>query len=105
MAGLFIQRHAEAIASEQVDIEVFFAIAEPGITRVEVETEQRAHLQITRLYFPRSRFFIGPVARLWNVYRVFLYQKRWIKARIKAGARPDLVHVHVLTRSALAAVR
>lgn len=102
MWGLFVLRHAEAVAREH-DVEVLFVVSRPEVHQVETETEISGRLKITRIYYPKSRSRIKALGRLMNVYRHILFQKKWIRKQIDTGNRPDLVHVHVLTRSAIAA--
>lgn len=102
MWGLFVLRHAEAVAQKH-DVNVLFVVSRPEVHQVETETEISGRLKITRIYYPKSRNRIKALGRLMNVYRHIRFQQQWIREQIKAGNRPDLVHVHILTRSAVAA--
>ena len=93
MPGLFIERHALAVATI-VDVAVVFMKSLPDLpNRFEFETTQENGVFTIRAYFR------GKETASWNNGLLFLLS--FIKAMLllrKSFGKPDIVHVHVLTR-------
>jgi glycosyltransferase involved in cell wall biosynthesis len=99
MPGLFIERHARAVAS-YYRVAVLYVHQDDRIKSGSIEIDQVKDDEIfqVRIYYGAAT---GP-----GVYRSLVNTFRFLKCHIKGlriirkemGARPDLVHVNVLTR-------
>lgn len=99
MLGLFVQKHATAVQAYH-DVTVLYVTADSTLNPNAViitETDFGGVHEI-RIYFGKNRSALTNAFGYWNCYRKGL---RMIKQ--KSGL-PDLVHVHILTRSALPAI-
>ena len=93
MPGLFIERHARAVASV-ADVAVVFVKSLPDLTtRFEIETIQENDVHTIRAYFR------GKETASW--YNGYLFMIAFVKAMLllrNTFGKPEIVHVHVLTR-------
>lgn len=93
MFGLFVQRHAEAAALYN-DISVVYVHPDDNAhDKYEIVNEQHCtdaihHVSTIRIYYKHSK------SRIINLFRFF----RANKLAIKRLPKPDIIHVHVLTR-------
>lgn len=100
MPGLFIQRHAEAVAKHcDVGVVYVHAVENAGQTqRFELQMEQINEVLTAKVYYknPCKNFFL--VGKLIKLYRFYKANKIGIKAITTELERVDLIHVHILTR-------
>lgn len=98
MFGLFVERHGLAISS-QADVSVLFIYGDVDLKTKTYEVIQDIGILFTtRIYYKKSKLKPALLAHLVNLYR-FLWS-HWIgfKQIRETGRKPDLLHVHVLTR-------
>lgn len=97
MRGLFIQKHAEAV-SAFCSIAVLYVGTDPYLKNklYDFDFSVESKVPTLRLYFRKSNMFL--FGKLINAFR---YWKSYVKGynflKNKSG-KPDIVHVHVLTR-------
>ena len=91
MLGLFVQRHAEAAALYN-DISVIYAHPDD---KNEIVDETINNVRTIRVYYKK------PKSKIINLIRYFKANKKALKILPK----PDIIHVHVLTRLGLIALR
>ena len=88
MLGLFVQRHAEAAALYN-DISVVYVHADDRIRdKFEIVDETVNNVRTVRVYYRK------PKSKILSIIRFF----RANNIALKRLPRPDLIHVHVLTR-------
>jgi glycosyltransferase involved in cell wall biosynthesis len=94
MLGLFVRKHAVAVQAFH-DVSAVYVAADASMPSGKREIHTNTFLGVTevRIYFGKSRF--API-NAWRYLNAYL-------EGIKHCNPPDLVHVHVLTRSALPA--
>lgn len=91
--GVFIQKHAKAVSSF-CDVKVLYAApAEDLPTKFEVE-RTGADVDEVRVYYRKSK-------GLFNAWRYFQALNKGLKLLKKEGWQPDLLHVHVMLRTAV----
>jgi glycosyltransferase involved in cell wall biosynthesis len=99
MPGLFIQHHAASL-TDQFEVAVLYVHAEPNLAvgcETEISTENG--ITVCRVYYRVPEGTSLPVTLLkW--FRFFRAHKRGIEI---LRFRPDITHVHVLTREAVIA--
>jgi glycosyltransferase involved in cell wall biosynthesis len=95
MPGLFVRRHAEAV-NLFADVTVLYVTADKTLTSGKVIREEvlLGGIREVRIYFGKSAF---------GVLNAFRYLKHYLKG-VESLELPDLVHVHVLSRTALPAL-
>lgn len=92
MFGLFVQRHAEAAALFN-DITVLYVHPdEHARQRFEIDRHTENRVDTIRIYYKKG-------GRLTNALRYF----KACRKGLKCAGRPDLIHVHVLTRMGVVA--
>ena len=93
MFGLFVQRHAEAAALYN-DISVVYVHPDDNpVEKYEIVNEQHGtdaihRVSTIRIYYKKSK------SKIINLFRFF----RANKLALKHLPKPDIIHVHVLTR-------
>ncbi|MBO7459383.1 MAG: glycosyltransferase [Bacteroidales bacterium] len=95
MLGLFVQRHAEAAALYN-DISVIYVHPDDGkdVSRnVSIDDETINNVHTIRIYYKKSK------SKVLSLFRFF----RANKIALKRLPKPDIIHVHVLTRLGLIA--
>jgi glycosyltransferase involved in cell wall biosynthesis len=99
MYGLFVKKHVEICSSIAKTSVIYVQEIEDLQTNVEFEFEEFENLRIYRCFFrsPKPNVF-APVSRLWTFIK---YQYKLYKRLKKELGKPDLIHVHILTRNAL----
>ena len=94
MFGLFVQRHAE-VASLYDDITVVYVHPDENAHRkFEIERTVENGVDTIRIYYKKK----GKVSSALRYYRACL-------KGLELAGKPDLIHVHVLTRMGLVAYR
>lgn len=99
--GVFIQKHARAIARE-ADISVFYAQSDEKVSSSApvLETDDRDGVREYKWYYRKSS---GPFAGIINALRYFrCFRLTWIKI-VSAEGKPDILHAYILLRTALVA--
>jgi glycosyltransferase involved in cell wall biosynthesis len=100
MPGLFIQRQAEALA-DRFDISVIYVHSDAdAANKYEIDFAVENKERAVRVYYrePGAGLFSG-FARMFRFFKAHL-----LGYRVLGKSRPDLVHVHVLTREGVVAL-
>lgn len=104
MMGLFIRRHGLAV-STHADVSVLYVHPDDRLQHpvYEIITEDN-HLLEVQVYFRKSRLKPSFLGQLVNLFRFFIAHWKGYHAIRKLRRRPDLIHVHVLTRCGVVAL-
>lgn len=96
MPGLFIERHGRA-ASAFVEISVLYVHPDPKLRngKFEVAVSSDEEIREVRVYYPAASGGFGRIRAAWNFIKAHRIGFREIK---KISGKPDIIHVHVLTR-------
>ena len=94
MFGLFVQRHAEAAALHDEVTVVYVHPDEHAHQRYDIERTNENAVDTIRIYYKKQ----GKISSAWRYYRACL-------KGLRLAGKPDLIHVHVLTRMGLVAYR
>ena len=95
MLGLFVQRHAEAAALYD-DISVVYVHPDENIRqKFDIVDETVNNVRTIRVYYRKSR------SKIISLLRFFKANNKALKMLPK----PDIIHVHILTRLGLVALR
>ncbi|HMT29803.1 MAG TPA: glycosyltransferase [Bacteroidia bacterium] len=99
MLGLFIQKHARAV-HEIHDVTVIYVTADNSIELEKTLIDEQNHFGINeiRIYFRKSRF------ELINAFKYAYYYLKAVRIAEKKSGVFNLVHVHVLSRTAFPAI-
>ena len=97
MCGLFVRKHAQAVA-RYADVHVLYMQSEPGLERRCYEEQCSGRVTEHYVYYPAAGRG-GKALRLWRYVRAYAAGLK----RVLGAWRPDVVHVQVLTRNAVAA--
>lgn len=106
MPGLFVQRHAEAIAL-YTDVALVYAhgvMAKPEVPLFDVDVKKKAGVLTAEVYFrlPATNIpLISPAIKLWRFFKAIA--KGIGKVKIH-DQNFDVIHVHVLTRLGIVAL-
>ena len=101
--GDFIQRHAQAAALYN-EIYVIKVVADDRGTitkKFKIEINRQRNLTEQIIYFKKSNSWFG---RLISAFKKKGFYRKAIKKYIRESGKPDLVHVHVITRVSLLAI-
>ncbi len=100
--GDFVQRHARAIAT-QVPVVVLFAVKDPtpGNKNIELCRKQDGQLDEWIFYYPRRAF----ADALWSQWYYLRILSKAIIAIEREYGRPKLIHVNIVWRAAIWALR
>lgn len=94
MFGLFVQRHAEAAALHDEVTVVYVHPDEQAKDKYDIERTTENGVDTIRIYYKKR----GKLRSAWRYYRACL-------KGLQLTGKPDLIHVHVLTRMGLVAFR
>ena len=95
MLGLFVQRHAKA-AAQYDDISVIYVHADDQIQqKFDIVDETVNNVRTIRVYYRKSW------SKIISLFRFFKANNKALKLLPK----PDIIHVHILTRLGLVALR
>jgi glycosyltransferase involved in cell wall biosynthesis len=100
MPGLFIQKQAEAISSS-CNVAVLYVHAnEHAVNRYEIDVAEEKGVQVVRVYYrePKTPLLSG----FLKILR--FYHAHILGFKILHSFKPDLIHVHVLTREGVIAL-
>ncbi|VAW28887.1 hypothetical protein MNBD_BACTEROID07-2101 [hydrothermal vent metagenome] len=106
MPGLFIQRHAEAVA-RYAKVALVYAHgveAKDAIPLYEVDYEEKTGVRTARVYYRLPRLHVPLISPLVGLWRFFRANIKGIKRVKLPGERFDVLHVHVLTRLGILAL-
>ncbi|MBP7496206.1 MAG: glycosyltransferase [Bacteroidales bacterium] len=105
MLGLFVKRHAEASAL-YCSISVIYVQQDDSndIDLINYDLQIENGLTVLRVYYKKTSIFIEPFNKLINFYRYLLCNFKAYNILTKKIGKPDLIHVHILTRAALPAL-
>ena len=100
MPGLFIQRHAEAVALYADTMLVYTHAVEKGLLRdkFEIDFEEKNGVKTAKVYFRNPAHTIPVWSNFQKTVRFLKANYLGIKAVSEHDTPFDLVHVHVLTR-------
>ena len=103
MFGLFVQRHAEAVALTCHVSVVYVHQNQQGANVLELTQNIEHGVNAIRVYYnkPMTK---GIVSRAVSLYRYFKAVFRGIQKARQIAGQPALIHVHVLTRLGLVAL-
>ncbi len=103
MLGLFVARHAGAVQLF-ADVSVLYVFPDDQLKRsYEFENQELDGVHSVTCYFKKSTLKPGFLAGIVNLYRfIASHQKGFRRIKARKG-KPDLLHVHVLTRLGLMA--
>lgn len=103
MMGLFIGRHGMSVLPH-ADVSVLYVHADEKLQGKTMEVVQSEDDLFTiRVYFKKSTIKPAFLANLVNVYRFFISHRKGMAIIKKQRRKPDLLHVHVLTRCGIVA--
>ena len=92
MFGLFVRKHAEAVA-RFCEVQVLYIQSDTSINRTEIVQNRMGNLTETIVYYPESK------AGWLKLYYFIKSYLRGYKLVSKNGFIPDIVHVNILTRT------
>ena len=100
MAGLFVQKHAEAVAL-YCDVKLIYVHADEKISDFETIITKSKNLTEIIIYYPINKKNI-----FYKISKIINYLKAYFigfKALKSENFKPDIVHVNVLTRTGVVA--
>lgn len=100
MFGLFVRKHAEAV-SRFVEVNVLYVHADKEIKKTEVVKGKMGRVAETIVYYPEKKG--GFLRKMLKGIRYFEAIYVGLKSIQKESGMPDLVHVNVLSRTAIPA--
>ncbi len=100
MAGLFVQKHAEAVAL-YCDVKLIYVHADEKINDFETIISNSKNLTEITVYYPiNKKSFFYKLFKIINYIRAYLIGFKLLK---KENFKPDIVHANVLTRTGVIA--
>ncbi len=94
--GIFIQRHAEAIALYN-KVEVVYAAADEQLTRqFEVVQYNKGRLNVTIVYYKKSSVTIPLMKDIIRLLRVRKAYRIGVQKAFPGSERPDIIHLNVI---------
>lgn len=100
MSGLFVRKHADAV-SRFCKVTVLYVHADEQLTRREVRFENYNAVHEVYVYYPTGK---GLVRLFWKPLQFIAAYLVGIRKVFSRYGRPHIVHVNVLTRTALPAL-
>lgn len=100
MSGLFVRKHAEAVAAQGVDVAVLYLMADPNIRKREWVEQTTNGVHEFYIYYP-FHFCSGIMMRISKMIHYTLGFLWGWKKLLQRWGRPDLTQANVLTRSAV----
>lgn len=103
MFGLFVQRHAEAVAGYH-DVSVVYIHQDQQLhERDELIQTVENGVNTIRVYY-RKPNTAGLLSRTLSLFRFFMAVRKGMKVVQRTAGTPDLIHVHILTRLGVVAM-
>ncbi len=94
MFGLFVKKHAEAVAlTNKVSVVYVQSTNSKSFRRKQIIENENLYTLV--FYYKHTR------CKLWNAFRFWYYNYRGFKFIKKRRGKPDITHVHILTRLGL----
>ena len=104
MLGLFVQRHAVAV-SEYADVSVLFVVSDERNKQVfEIETHVQDGITEILIYTKKYNSKIAILNSIVNGYRYLTAHIAGWKIIEQTDNKPDINHVHILTRAGIMAL-
>ena len=101
MAGLFVQKHAEAV-SLFCDVALIYVHSDEQISKQEIHvTSEKGFLEI-RIYYPS--FGQSSINKFLKQYYYFKAYKHGFKLLFKTWGKPEIIQANVFTRTAIIAL-
>jgi len=100
MAGLFVQKHAEAV-SLFCDVQVLYIHADENINTFEIEEKQHSTFRELTIYYPNKKD--RPFYSIRKAINYLIAYKKGLNMLQTENFNPDIVHANILTRTALIA--
>ncbi len=104
MPGLFVRNHALMVAAFAETSVVYVHGVERSIKKVVVDHENDEGVQTWRIYYPVPSLKIPVFGQIWKGILFFRANCIGIRRAIRKSGKPDLVHVHILTRLGIMAL-
>jgi glycosyltransferase involved in cell wall biosynthesis len=106
MLGLFVRNHAKAV-SKLCDVSVIYTHADHTLKKNEyiLESATEASFREIIVYYKKVTCAIPLLSQLIKAHRFLKAFSKGYKFLIKNTGSPDLVHVNILTRTAIPALR
>jgi len=92
MFGLFVKKHAEAVAKLN-RVSVLYVQGVSTYEKIDRKQTTETHNLFTQIYYYRNSN-----CKIWNILRFWYYLIVGFLKIKKAKGKPNLVHVHILTR-------
>jgi L-malate glycosyltransferase len=101
MPGLFIRQQAEALTG-QCNVAVLYVHADGNaVNNYEIEVSEENGVHVVRVYYHQVTTRIPFLSEMLKVLRFF--KAHSLGMRVLRSFKPDLLHVHVLTRGGIVA--
>lgn len=100
MPGLFVRKHAEAV-SRFCKVTVLYVHADEQLKKREISIENYHSVHEVVVYYPTGRGILRKLIKPFQFATAYLTGIRKVFAHF---GRPDIVHVNILTRTALPAL-
>ncbi len=106
MPGLFVQRHAEAVArfAEVALVYAHGVEAENSIPLYEIDYEENADVRTVRVYYRLPGWHIPLISSAIGLWRFFRANSKGIRKVKLPDEKFDVIHIHVLTRCGVLAL-
>jgi len=101
MFGLFVRKHAMA-AGMFNDVTVLYAHADENIKKNIKTIERRENITEVIIYYPVNK--TGIRRKITKMFRYYTALHYAYQEYVKSGGKPDLIHVNILTRTAIPAI-
>ena len=104
MPGLFIQRHAEAVALFAAHVSMVYVHAVAGLKKYEVDKQHINGVDTIKVYYPEYQSKLpglGTFVRLFRYYKANLLAFKYLDVK---ASEHDLLHIHILSRPGLIAL-
>lgn len=100
LKGIFVKRHAQAVALKH-KVSVLFVGADPDMKDkiFDLQYVVEEGIPTVRVYYNNSLPAIPLIAPLIKFYRYLSACKKGIKVILEKSGKPDISHIHVLTRT------
>jgi glycosyltransferase involved in cell wall biosynthesis len=101
MAGLFVQKHAEAV-SLFADVALLYVHPDEKLSKQHIQVTSDNGFKEIRVYYP----LVGKsfIARILRQYQYFKAYKSGFDLLLKSWGKPDIIQANVFTRTAIVAL-